>query len=154
MAEKNLRYFMRDNTEEVITVPGPDSFKDENGKVINLEIKVLMQKDLDRIRNNYRKHSVATDKRGNPLAYNGEVLWKTEKDNDRTTRHIIVEALKYPNLKDKELMEFYHCADVTEMPRLVFSRSDEYSFVTRAVLKALGIIEDESDNEIVNEAKN
>ena len=35
MEKKNLKYFMRDTKDEIVTAPGPDSFKDENGKVIN-----------------------------------------------------------------------------------------------------------------------
>ena len=40
---KNLKYFMREasDVEKVVTVPAPESFKDENGKVIQLEVKVL-----------------------------------------------------------------------------------------------------------------
>lgn len=154
MATKNLKYFMRDIKDEVVTVDGPETFKDENGEIIQLEIKVLSQSEIQRINNNYRKRTIATDKKGNPLAYNGEVLWKTEKDSSKATRHMIVEALQYPDLKDKELMKFYNCLDVTEMPLLVFSRPDEYAHVTRAVMTALGLLDDVSDEETVNEAKN
>lgn len=154
MATKNLKYFMRDTKDEVITVDGPETFKDEEGNVIQLEIKVLSQTEIQRINNNYRKRTIATDKKGNPLAYNGEVLWKTEKDSAKATRHMIVEALQYPNLKDPELMKFYNCVDITEMPLLVFSRPDEYTHVTRAVMTALGLLEDISDEETVEEAKN
>ena len=154
MATKNLKYFMRDTRDEVITVDGPETFKDEEGNVIRLEIKVLSQAEIQRINNNYRKRTIATDKKGNPLAYNGEVLWKTEKDSAKATRHMIVEALQYPNLKDPELMKFYNCVDITEMPLLVFFRPDEYTHVTRAVMTALGLLEDISDEETVEEAKN
>ena len=154
MATKNLKYFMRDKKDEVVTVAGPDTIKDENGNVIQLEIKVLSQAEIQKINNNYRKRTIATDKKGNPLAYNGEVLWKTEKDSAKATRHMIVEALQYPNLKDKELMDYYKCVDVTDMPLLVFSRPDEYAHVTRAVMTALGLIDEVSDEETVDEAKN
>lgn len=151
---KNLKYFMRDNTPEIVTVPGPDSFKDENGNVLDLEIKVLTQAEIQKINENYRKRTVATDKKGNPLAFNGEVLWKVEKDSSRATRHLIVEALQFPNLKDAELMKFYNCVDVTDMPLLVFSRSDEFAHVVRAVMTALGLMDGVSDDAVVEEAKN
>lgn len=154
MATKNLKYFMRDVKDEIITVPGPESIKDENGEVVNLEIRVLSQAEIQKINNNYRKRTVATDKKGNPLAYGGEVLWKTEKDSARATRHMIVEALQYPNLKDEGLMKHFNCVDVTEMPLLVFPRSDEYAHVTRAVMTALGLMDEVSDEQTVNEAKN
>lgn len=154
MANKNLKYFMRDTQDEIVTVPGPETFRDEEGNVLDLEIRVMSQTEIQKINRNYRKRSIATDKKGNPLAYGGEVLWKTEKDSDKATRHLIVEALQFPDLKDKELMAFYNCVDVTEMPLLVFSRADEYTHVTRAVLTALGMIDAEPDSEVVEEAKN
>lgn len=154
MANKNLKYFMREAQDEIVTVPGPETFKDEDGNVLDLEIRVLSQNEIQKINKNYRKRSIATDKKGNPLAYGGEVLWKTEKDSDKATRHLIVEALQFPDLKDKELMAFYKCADVTEMPLLVFSRADEYAHVTKAVLTALGMMDAEPDSEVVEEAKN
>ena len=43
MANKDLRYFMREEAkvEQIVTVPGPESIKDENDNVIQLEIKQL-----------------------------------------------------------------------------------------------------------------
>ena len=152
--KKDLKYFMRSTEAEVVTAPGPESFKDEEGNVIQFEIKVLTQEEINKINDAYRKHSMATDKKGNPLVYQGEVIWKTEKDSAKASRHMIVEALQYPNLKDKELMDFYHCVDVTDMPLLVFSRPDEYAHVSRAVMTALGLMDDASNEETVNEAKN
>ena len=39
--KKDLKYFMRNTEPEIVTAPGPDSFKDEDGNVIQFEIKVL-----------------------------------------------------------------------------------------------------------------
>lgn len=158
---KDLKYFMREKKEEIIAAPGPESFKDEKGNVINFEIRVLDRATVNKINDSYRKRTVATDKKGNPLIYNGEVVWKTDKDNERATRHIIAEALVYPNLKDEELMKYYGCHDITEMPNLVFPKSDEFSHVSRLVFAALGIGtfpgEDENEGNAdsdVDEAKN
>ena len=95
--KKDLKYFMRSTEAEVVTAPGPESFKDEEGNVIQFEIKVLTQEEINKINDAYRKHSMATDKKGNPLVYQGEVIWKTEKDNARASRHLVVEALQFPN---------------------------------------------------------
>lgn len=154
MAKKDLKYFMRSTEAEVVTAPGPESFKDEDGNPIQFEIKVLTQAEINQINDNYRKRSMATDKKGNPLIAMGEVVWKTEKDGAKASRHMIVEALQYPNLKDPELMKYYNCIDVTEMPLLVFSRSDEYQHVSRIVMQALGLAGSVSDNEDIKEAKN
>lgn len=158
-AKKDLKYFMRESAkvEEIVTAPGPDTILDENGNVIELEIKVLNQATIQKINQNYRKRSMATDKKGNPLVGMGEVIWKTEKDSARAVRHIIAEALVYPDLKDPELMKFFDCQDITEMPLKVFPRADEYAHVSRVVMAALGMgpAEVPQDNDIeVNDAKN
>lgn len=154
MAKKDLKYFMRSTEAEVVTAPGPESFKDEDGNVIQFEIKVLTQAEINQINDNYRKRSMATDKKGNPLIAMGEVVWKTEKDGAKASRHMIVEALQYPNLKDPELMKHYNCIDVTEMPLLVFSKADEYQHVSRIVMQALGLASSVNDDEDMKDAKN
>lgn len=152
---KDLKYFMRKQELEIIKALGPDTFKDENGKTIELEIKVLPQIEISKINDRYEKKGIATDKKGNPIVSGGEVVWKKERDNERALRHVIVEALEYPNLKDPELMKFYDCVDVTEMPLLVFSRTDEYTQVLKTVMIALGLREkDDTDEENIEEAKN
>lgn len=154
MAKKDLKYFMRSTEAEVVTAPGPESFKDEDGNVIQFEIKVLTQAEINQINDNYRKRSMATDKKGNPLIAMGEVVWKTEKDSAKASRHMIVKALQYPNLKDPELMKHYNCIDVTEMPLLVFSKADEYQHVSRIVMQALGLASTVNDDEDMKDAKN
>lgn len=155
MAEKkSLKYFMRSQEPEIVTVPGPKSIKDEDGNVIQLEIKVLTQEQIDNINDAYRRRSMATDKNDNPLIAFGEVVWKVEKDSARVTRHIIAEALQYPDLKSKELMDYYGCFDITEMPRKVFARSDEYQYVSRLVMQTLGLSAKADDKEELETAKN
>ncbi len=84
----------------------------------------------------------------------GEVVWKTERDSARASRHMIVEALQFPNLKDKELMEYYGCVDITEMPLKVFPKADEYQHVSRMVMQALGLASAVGDGEDIETAKN
>ena len=152
--KKDLKYFMRNTEPEIVTAPGPDSFKDEEGNVLQFEIRVLTQKQIEDINASYRHRSMATDKKGNPLIANGEIVWKTERDAARASRHLIAEALVYPDLKDKALMDYYKAVDITEMPRLVFSNPEEYQHVNRIVMEARGIISSASDDEELEEAKN
>lgn len=151
--KKDLKYFMRSTEPEVITAPGPESFKDEEGNVIQFEIKVLTQEEINKINEAYRKRSMATDKKGNPLIAMGEVVWKTEKDSAKASRHLLVEALQYPNLKDPELMKYYGCVDVTDMPLKVFPKADEYQHVSRIVMQALGLASAINDDEELEAAK-
>lgn len=152
---KNLSYFMREHKEDIITVPAPESFKDENGKRLEMKVKLISNERIRKINESYRKRSVALDSKGNPYISNGEVLFKTEYDANKAYRHIIAEALVEPDLTDKELMAFYNCYDKVEMVLKVFSEPGEYSYVFDTVMSALGIINnDKEDDELVEEAKN
>lgn len=157
-AKKSLKYFMRESakTEEIVKAPGPDTIKDENGNPIELEIKVLNQETIQKINESYKKRTIATDKKGQPYIALGEVVFKTEKDSARASRHIIAEALVYPDLKDPELMAYFDCHDITEMPLKVFPRADEYAHVSRVVMAALGMgpAPAPDDDAEVNDAKN
>jgi hypothetical protein len=150
---KSLKYFMRPVQQEIITFTGPESFKDDDGNPINFEAKILTQQEITQINENYRRRSVATDKKGNPLVNGGEVVWKTERNNARALRHIVVKSLQYPKLDDPELMKFYNCVDITDMPLLVFSKPGDYDYVTRNVMQILGMI-DAPDEDDLKAAKN
>ena len=159
--KKNLKYFMRPEAkvEQIITAPGPETIKGEDGKPITLEIKVLHNEHIRRINDAYRTRSMATDKKGNPIIANGEVVYRTEKDAVRATRHIIAEALVYPDLHDKELQEFFECYDIVDMVDKVFPSAEEFSHVTQVVMAALGLVptvgaDGEDDNKLIGDAKN
>jgi len=152
-SKKNLKYFMRSLEPEVVTAPGLDSFRGEDGKPIPFEVRVLSQERINQINEAYRKRSMATDKKGNPLIAMGEIVWKTEKDSARASRHLIVEALKFPDLADPELMAYYGCVDVTDMPLKVFCRADEYQYVSKIVMQALGLASPVNDDEELEAAK-
>jgi len=153
---KNLSYFMRDSArhEEIICVPGPETVVDDEGRPVVFEIKVLSQKTVQDITGRYRTKSVALDADRQPYISGGEVVYQTDTDYARAARHLIVEALQYPNLKDPELMNFFNCHDITQMPLLVFPKSGEYAFVSRAVFEALGLLRPQKNNRDVEEAKN
>lgn len=160
--KKNLRFFMRPEAkeEQIVTAPGPASIVDENGKPIMLEIRVLHNSRIRSINDAYRTRTMATDKKGNPLLYGGEVVFKVEKDNNRATRHIIAESLVYPDLTDPELQKFFNCYDKVDMVDKVFPSAEEYNHISRVVMAALGLApaaglnNEESDDKLVNEAKN
>ena len=157
MANKNLKYFMREESkrEQIFQVPAPDRFVDENGEVVQMEVKKLHNDTIARINDMYKSRTPMKDKKGNYIIQNGEVVFKTEKDSVKATRHIIAEALVYPNLKDPEIMGFYGCADIADMPLKVFPDNDEFGYVSRKVLEILGLLDAAEDNEReVEDAKN
>lgn len=157
MANKNLKYFMRDESkqEQIFQVPAPARFVDEKGEVVQMEVKKLHNDTIARINDMYKSRIPMKDKKGNYIVQNGEVVFRSEKDSVKATRHIIAEALVYPDLKDPELMKYYDCVDITDMPLKVFPGNDEYAYVSRKVLEILGLMDAAENNEReVEDAKN
>ena len=157
MANKNLKYFMREESrqEQIFQVPAPARFVDEKGEVVQMEVKKLHNDTIAKINDMYKSRTPMKDKKGNYIVQNGEVVFKTEKNSVKATRHIIVEALVYPDLKDPELMKYYDCVDITDMPLKVFPDNDEFGYVSRKVLEILGLMDAAENNEReVEDAKN
>ena len=52
MANKNLKYFMREESkqEQIFQVPAPERFKDDKGEVVQMEIKKLHNDAIARIK--------------------------------------------------------------------------------------------------------
>lgn len=154
---KNLKYFMREDVKKEIEVevPGIDSIRDENGKVVPFLIKKLHTETIDRINQMYVTRVPAKDAKKNYIIKDGEIVYRTEKDKVKAFKHIMVEALVYPNLKDDELMKFFNCVDITEMPQKVFPTQDEYAAVSKKVLEVLGLVDPEDvDKKEIEDAKN
>lgn len=138
---QNLHYFMRESAKEeiVITVPGIESIKNEHGEIVPFEVKKLSRKSVQEIFAKYETQEIIYDANKKPYVVDGEVVCRTKVDPDRALRHLVVEALQYPNLKDPAMMDFFKCYDVTDMPLQVFSQGDEYKYVMDTVLQAIGI---------------
>lgn len=158
MAEKSLKYFMREEAKEekIFTVPGPDTIKDEKGNVVELKIRQLHNDKIVEINSMYRTRTPLKDRKGNYVVQGGQAVFTIENDVAKINRRLIVEALAYPNLKDEELMKFFGCLEVTDMPLKVFPTNEEYGYVQKKVFEILGIaesIEDNTKNEI-EDAKN
>jgi len=147
--EKSLEYFMRPEAKEdkIITVPGPETIKDENGNVVDIQIKVLSTKEIDDINNMYSVRVPAKDRKGNYIIDRGTLVYKDERDNGKASRHLMVASLVYPNLKDPKLMEYFGCVDVTEMPFKVFPTNAEFGYVSNQIMIALGLREKEEKEE-------
>lgn len=157
MAERTLAYFMRETAkkQEIVEVPGIESIKDENGQVVPFKIKMLTKKEIDDIYDKYRTRTMLCDKKGKPVFNRGQAVFDINTDSNRALRRIMVEALVYPDLHNKELMEFFDCYDFSEMPLKVFPNPKEYDQVANIVLSTIGILdEDEDDESEVQEAKN
>ena len=145
--EKNLSYFMREElkNEDIVEMAGPDSIKDENGNPVVFQIKRLRRDRVDKIYDRYKTLKPALDKNKKPYVVDGKMVMKEEKDYAKALRHVMAEALVYPDLRDEKLMKFYDCIDVTEMPVKVFTQK-EYAEVIKMLNHVLGI-DDEDEEE-------
>lgn len=160
MENKKLSYFFREEVkkEEIVNIPGPDTIKDENGSPVVFQIKKLNMERVNEIFASYRKSEVFMDKKKKqPYVVNGKVVMKETSDNNKAFRHVMTEAIVYPDMHDSELMEYFDCVDVTDMPMKMFT-SEEYGEVAKMVNKVLGISdeydEEEADKEDLESAKN
>lgn len=157
MATKDLKYFMREElkTEDVVEVPGPSTILDEEGNIVMIKVKRLTRKHIDDIYDHYRSTVPALDRNKKPYVVDGKMVMKENKDYSKALRHLIADALVYPNLRDEELMKFYNCIDVTEMPRLMFTQN-EFIELTSIVNQVLGLAEpdEKEQEEDLEDAKN
>ncbi|MCR5790110.1 MAG: hypothetical protein K6G83_09510 [Lachnospiraceae bacterium] len=155
---KDLQYFMRASAKEheIIEVPGLDTIVDKDGKPVPFKIKVLHQDEITKIYDKYKTRKLLYDKKGKPVVANGKAVYSEETDGQKALNRIVVEALVYPDLKDKELMEFFDCHAYDEMPSKVFPTGKEYLAVQNMVMDALGMSgnEDEDSEGEIAEAKN
>ena len=147
MAAKDLSYFMREElkNEDVVEMAGPDSILDENGKPVVFQIKRLLRERVDKIYSHYRKLKPALDKNKRPYVVDGKMVMVEEKDYAKALRHVMAEALVYPNLRDEKLMEYYGCIDVTDMPLKMFTQK-EYAEVIKMLNNVMGL-DDEDEEE-------
>lgn len=162
MSEKlSMKFFMREELkqDEIIEIPGLETFKDEEGKVIPFRVRVLGVEEIRKIQKNYTKQKVVLDEKGKQIiTRSGAPLVQKETDSETATNRIIVEALVYPDLKDPELMKFYGCLNVADMPMKLFKNPADYKQVSTSIIETLGLTEASeeplTDDEVIEEAKN
>lgn len=155
MSNSKLKYFMQNalKKDDIIEVKGLPIFKDESGAVIPFQIKALSAREIDNIREKYRTRKIARDNKGKPLISGNELVYSSEYDAVSANDALIAEALVFPDLHDAELMKFYDCYDVNEMPKKLFKSADDYNYISKVVGESLGLL-DKEDTEIIEELKN
>lgn len=153
VAKKDLSYFMRKKKLEIVKFTGPETFVDEEGNPIEFEMRVLTMEEQRKINDMYTTSKPAKDGKGNYIIQNGKLVHEEHKDSAKASRHMMAEALVYPDLKNEELMKFYNCPDVAEMPYKVFSTPEEFNYVNQKMLEIFGYAEKEEDDD-TEDAKN
>lgn len=152
----SISAFMRKKAkeEEIVTVLAPETFVDEKGERITMKVKRLSSTHVNEIYDRYNYERVARDDNGNFIVRNGKVVKENYSDAKGNMDRLIVEALVEPRLNDKDLMDFYDCVDVMEMPDKVFAGKGEYAYVRDIVLQLASTLTGEEADCIISEAKN
>lgn len=152
----SIKAFMRKKAkeEEVVSVYAPESFIDENGEKVVMQVKRLSTNRVNQIYEIYNKQVVARDEEGQPIIRNNRIVKDFKQDTEGNINRLIIEALVFPNLRDPELMKFYGCVDVMEMPHAVFASKNEYDYVRDVILSLASTLSGDESKYIIDEAKN
>lgn len=125
------------NSNETIKFPASEDFVDENGKVIDWEIKPLKTKDADKI----RKACSTQNKKGLLIV-----------DNEKFNRMVAATCTVYPNLNDAELQDSYGVMGEEDLIEQLLDKDGEYQAYVKKCLEVSGYKKQMS--ELVDEAKN
>ena len=117
MSNASIKSFMRNKAkeEEVVNVLAPEGFVDENGERAILRVKRLSTNHINKTYEQYNYFTIARDENKQPIIRNNRVVKDFVQDTEGNINRLIVDALVFPDLHDKELMEFYGCVDVIEV---------------------------------------
>ena len=156
MSNASIKSFMRNKAkeEEVVNVLAPEGFVDENGERAILRVKRLSTNHINKTYEQYNYFTIARDENKQPIIRNNRVVKDFVQDTEGNINRLIVDALVFPDLHDKELMEFYGCVDVMDMPHAVFASRSEYEYVRDVVMELSGTLSGEECDCIINDAKN
>jgi hypothetical protein len=155
----NLKFFMVESLkkDEIIEVPGVQTFKDDKGNPVPFQIIKLGTSRLNEIRKAFTIKKLVKDAKGKQVySKAGEPMFQVDYDSAKATNKIIVESLKFPNLADEELMKFYECVDVLEMPMKLFKDPNDFKYISQQVLIVNGMADEDenTDEELLEDIKN
>lgn len=156
MANASIKAFMRAKAkeEEVVSVLAPESFVDENGERMLMKVKRLSTKHVNDIYGDFNYTVPAKNEKGELIIRNNRVVKDFYSDSEGQINRMIVDAVVFPDLHDSELMAFYGCVNVMDMPHAVFASKDEYEYIRDVVLSLASTLSGEESDYIYNEAKN
>ncbi len=135
-----FKAFLKQNKEvkENIKVAASESFKDENGNVVEWEIRALKTKEADAI----RSEVTTINQKGK----------KVDVDNGKFNRLVASKCTVFPNLNDKELQDSYGVMSADQLIVEMLDNDGEYSAYCQKILEISGY--NKTDSQLVEEAKN
>jgi hypothetical protein len=135
-----FKAFLKQNKEvkENIKIAASESFKDENGNIVEWEIRPLKTKEADYIRN----ECTSINQKGK----------KVDVDNAKFNRMIAAKCTVFPNLNDKELQDSYGVMSGDQLIVEMLDNDGEYQAYCQKILEISGY--NKTDSQLVEEAKN
>jgi hypothetical protein len=135
-----FKAFLKQNKEvkENIKIAASESFKDENGNIVEWEIRPLKTKEADYIRN----ECTSINQKGK----------KVDVDNAKFNRMIAAKCTVFPNLNDKELQDSYGVMSGEQLIIEMLDNDGEYQAYCQKILEISGY--NKTDSQLVEEAKN
>lgn len=155
---ENFKNFMLNNLKEeaereILVFPGIKTFLDENGNPIPLKFKKLTKSETRNIEKEFKTTTLATRNDGTYIiSRGGKVAVVEDTDFEGLATELIAKTMVCPNLKDKELLEFYGVYAATELVPILF-KGEDYTYVDQCAAQAAGIIPIDEDK-IIKEIKN
>lgn len=128
MAE-TLTGFLKENVEIVseVTYVASNRFKGADGKPLEWHIRVMGNKELDKVRDKFKKR----------VQIPGTRDFKETFDSVGFTETITAEAISYPDLYSQELQDSWHVNEPVELLKEMLTPG-EFMDLTNAVSEALG----------------
>ena len=150
----SIKDFMKEElkVDQIVEIPGIKTFCDKDGNPIPMKIKVITSGKLSELRNLARKRTIAKDKKGKPIFNGGQIQYSEEIDSTLLTDVMIAESLVFPDLHDKDLLNYYGEQEAVKLVHKVFAKIDDYTYISDQITEVSGLSRDA--DELVDEAKN
>jgi len=150
----SIKAFMKAELKEtpIIEIPGIKTFSDDQGNPIPLKIRAITTNDLSRIRKACHTRRLMRDAKNKVVFQNGSPVYDDQYDGNAMNDQMIAQSLVFPDLHDKELLGYYKCNDAVELVHVLFSKLDDYTYITEQIQEVSGITTD--GDEIIEDAKN
>lgn len=135
-----LNAFLKQNKKERenIKFAASSAFKDENGELIQWEIRPLKSREADLI----RTECTNINAKGK----------KIDVDNSKFNRMIAAKCTVFPNLDDKELQDSYGVMGAEQLIQELLDNDGEYQNYCQKILEISGY--SKTDEQLREEAKN
>ena len=153
--DTNLKAFMVQDLKEEKTIEVPATEYWQSKGIKTFTLKKLPRSKIEEIRENNTTKTIVKDPRTKRpmVSGNNRIVYDEQYDSDTATKEIMVECFVFPDLKSKELRDFYKVDLNTDLPEILF-RGKDWEYANKCVMIACGMADEDTEEEIIGKAKN